>query len=187
MTIRNKVTAEWGTFPCGKCPPCLKARASSWSYRLMKEEKLYTNSMFLTLTYDTSTVPITPRGYMTLRKSDLQLFFKRLRKALPDSKIKYYAVGEYGGKTCRPHYHIILFGANPGAVAKAWCIEDKFTRQRTSIGNCHYGVVTGASVGYTLKYIQKPGKIPMHRNDDRVKEFSLMSKDWAAHILPMLR
>jgi hypothetical protein len=138
--------------------------------------------MFLTLTYDTAHVPITEKGYMTLCKSDVQLFLKRLRKSLPESKIKYYAVGEYGGKTMRPHYHLILFGADFASAAKAWCVEDRHTRKRCAIGQCHYGVVTGASVGYTLKYIQKPGKIPMHRNDDRVKEFSLMSKDLAALI-----
>lgn len=177
MTIRNKVTGEWGTFPCGKCPPCLKRRASAWSFRLMKEERLFDKSMFLTLTYNNKYIPLTSNGFMSLRKVDVQLFIKRLRKSLPDVKIKYYAVGEYGGKTMRPHYHLILFGADPVSVTKAWCYEDKVTRVRSSIGQCHFGVVTGASIGYSLKYMQKPGKIPLHARDDRQKEFALMSKD----------
>lgn len=53
-----------------------------------------------------------------LRKYDLQLFFKRLRKYfddqskkynIPYGKIRYFACGEYGPKHFRPHYHIILW------------------------------------------------------------------------------
>ena len=48
-----------------------------------------------------------------LRKTDLQLFFKRLRyyvsKQCPSEKVRYFAVGEYGPVHFRPHYHILLF------------------------------------------------------------------------------
>ena len=48
-----------------------------------------------------------------LRKTDLQLFLKRLRyyvtKRLPKEKVRYYAVGEYGPVHFRPHYHLLLF------------------------------------------------------------------------------
>ena len=44
-----------------------------------------------------------------LKKSDFQKFIKRLRK---DYDIKYFACGEYGDKTLRPHFHAILFGVN---------------------------------------------------------------------------
>ncbi len=49
-------------------------------------------------------------GY--LRKKDLQNFFKRLRKQLNkvfDGSVYYFAVGEYGPQTLRPHFHFILF------------------------------------------------------------------------------
>ena len=66
----------------------------------MQHEKDAMSAQFITLTYDTSTVPITRNGYMSLDKRDLQLFFKRLRKSQgKDSTgasmppIKYYAVG----------------------------------------------------------------------------------------------
>ena len=174
MTIRHKYTGEWHTFPCGKCLQCLKRRASAWSFRLMQEEKRSDSGLFVTLTYDTRSVPITENGFMTLQKQDVQKFFKRLRKLLPGAKIKYYACGEYGGHTLRPHYHIILFNADAASVASAWSLDG------TPIGHIHYGLVTGASVGYTLKYMMKPAIIPMHSRDDRVKEFSLMSKESAA-------
>nr|CDL65737.1 unnamed protein product [uncultured bacterium] len=47
-----------------------------------------------------------------LRKRDLQLFIKRLRKNLSkysDAKVRYFAMGEYGPVHFRPHYHFLLF------------------------------------------------------------------------------
>lgn len=140
----------------------------------MQEDKRSISAQFITLTYDTANVPITDKGFMCLDKRDLQLFFKRLRKAHYDPsqvqdpsapRIKYYAVGEYGGTTYRPHYHVILFNARIELIQEAW-----------SLGSVHYGSVSGASVGYCLKYMVKDSKIPLHKNDDRVKEFALMSK-----------
>lgn len=168
----TKKTGQKVHVPCGKCPDCKGRRTSGWSFRLMQQERISMSAQFITLTYDTNHVPITRNGYMSLRKCDLQKFFKRLRKnhsvqctsgSMP--AIKYYAVGEYGGKTKRPHYHAILFNADITLIQKSW-----------QLGSVHYGTVTGASVGYTLKYMQKESKIPMHRNDDRLREFSLMSK-----------
>lgn len=47
-----------------------------------------------------------------LRKTDLQLFLKRLRyyvtKFSPSEKVRYFAVGEYGPVHFRPHYHLLL-------------------------------------------------------------------------------
>lgn len=166
----------WQAFPCGKCEPCLKARTSSWSFRLMQEGKQAEFAHFVTLTYDTTHVPITARGFMSLSKRDVQLFFKRLRKLKPNARIKYYVCGEYGGHTMRPHYHAILFNSCPADICKAWTIDGK------PIGNVHFGDVSGASIGYTLKYMMKEAVIPMHANDDRIKEFALMSKGWAATI-----
>lgn len=150
--------------PCGKCPECLKRRVSGWSFRLMQEGRQALTAYFITLTYDTSTVPITKKGFMTLNKRDCQLFMKRLRKQSL-SPLKYYLAGEYGEDNWRPHYHMLLFNARLEDVQPAW-----------QNGHIHYGDVTGASIGYTLKYMCKPRRIPLHQNDDRVPEFSLMSK-----------
>lgn len=154
-------------FPCGKCPECTARRVSAWSFRLMQENKRSISAHFITLTYDTQYVPITKNGFMSVNKQDVQKFFKRLRKlhGYTDSKIKYYAASEYGGRTSRPHYHIIIFNCRVELLQPAW-----------HLGNIHYGSLTEASVGYTLKYIHKPKEIPKHANDDRLPEFSLMSK-----------
>lgn len=150
--------------PCGKCPECTARRASHWSFRLMQEHKVSMSAQFVTLTYDTKYVPISPRGFMTLNRRDVQLFMKRLRKD-NTNKLKYYCVGEYGSKTWRPHYHMLLFNANIETIQAAWFQ-----------GQIHYGEVTPASVGYTLKYMCKPTRIPQHQNDDREPERALMSK-----------
>jgi hypothetical protein len=116
---------------------------------------------------------------MTLELKDLQKFFKRLRK-LSDKKLKYYAVGEYGSTKKRPHYHIILFNANKEHIKLAWALNNK------PIGNYHIGNVSAASIGYTLKYMSKESKIPIHQNDDRKKEFSVMSKGLGSNYLTEL-
>lgn len=174
---KDKIAGVSQQFPCGKCPPCKKRRVSGWSWRLRKESERSQTSLFVTLTYDTNFVPISDKLFMTLSKDDLQKFFKRLRKFYPRNTIKYYAVGEYGGRTNRPHYHLILFNAQHGDVMKAWSLGSK------AIGHVHFGQVNGASIGYTLKYMSKEGKIPMHRNDDRLPEFALMSKGLGANYM----
>jgi len=156
------------TVPCGKCENCRKRQVSSWSFRLMQHYRQCTNAHFITLTYDTKHVPITKNGFMSLCKRDVQLFYKRLRKAHGNAqtKIKYYCVGEYGGQTKRPHYHAIMFNVDLPKLQTAW-----------HLGQIHYGTVTEASCGYCLKYMFKKGQIPAHKNDDRVPEFALMSKE----------
>lgn len=167
--VQDKFTGDYIPVPCSKCPPCMKRRTSGWSYRLVKEGERSSSALFITLTYDTEYVPITENGFMNLDKKDIQKFFKRLRK-LTNNKLKYYVCGEYGTKKMRPHYHIILFNADKEMIQRAWSLDGKH------IGSVYIGQVNEASIGYTLKYMTKKGKVPIHRNDDRQKEFSLMSK-----------
>lgn len=174
---RDKFTGESQTFPCGKCPQCTARRISAWSFRLMQQDKVCTSAYFVTLTYNTDHVPITPNGFMTLKKEDVQNYMKRLRKLSPNANIKYYTAGEYGGKTNRPHYHILLFNAGAFEITKAWSLDGR------SLGDVHFGTVTAASVGYSLKYISKPKRIPMHARDDRLREFQLTSKGLGSNYL----
>lgn len=169
------ITKETGSqmpVPCGKCPQCVKRRLTGWAFRLQQQLKVSNEAHFLTITYDNKHIPISSGFLPTLCKSDLQLFFKRLRKAHPkEERIKYYAVGEYGTKTARPHYHCVLFNAHLNKIDPAW-----------QLGNIHYGQVNGASIAYTLKYMQKSklqrlgGWIYGDVDDDREAPRSLMSK-----------
>lgn len=167
----NPITLENrdAVVPCNKCPKCRARGVSSWSYRLMQEAKVSSSAYFVTLTFDEEHVPRSKRNYRTLDKDPLQKFFKRLRKINPGKRIKYFAVGEYGGQTMRPHYHIILFNAQYETIDQAWTINGKL------IGYTFTGTVNEASVGYCLKYIMKKSKVPQHRNDDRQKERSYTS------------
>lgn len=114
---------------------------------------------------------------MTLDKTDLQNFFKRLRKNHNgNEKISYYACGEYGTKNWRPHYHAILFGVEPDQVEQAWRTDARSKRGDRSIGSIFYGSVESASCAYVLKYLCKPKKVGYHKRDDRQREFSFMSK-----------
>lgn len=164
LAIIDKIKRETIPVPCGRCFICIKKRTSQWSFRLRKEGESSSSSYFITLTYDTKHVPISKNGFMTLNPDDITKFLKRLRKEHKET-IKYYYVGEYGGKTMRPHYHMIIYNADREIIDKIW-----------NKGAVHYGDVNGASIGYTLKYMIKDGKIPMHRNDDRLREFGRMSK-----------
>lgn len=151
-------------------------RIQSWAFRLKKEEERSISSFFITLTYDNKHIPITENKFMTLEKTDLQKFFKRLRKRSKD-KIKYFACGEYGGKTHRPHYHAIIFNARWEDIEMAWSLEGE------QIGMVYYGSVERASIGYVLKYMVKNSNEKKHARDDRKPQFQVMSKGIGSNYL----
>lgn len=93
------------TLPCGRCIGCRLERSRKWAMRCVMEASLHDANSFITLTYDNDHVP----SDMSLRPKDLQDFFKRLRKRI-GVPIRYFACGEYGEHTQRPHYHAIIFG-----------------------------------------------------------------------------
>lgn len=182
-TWYGKDDSELIPVPCGKCPMCIERRTSGWSFRLMLEGKRSSSAHFITLTYNTDHVEI-KGGYMTLVKRDVQLFMKRLRK-LNHQRLRYYVAGEYGEKNWRPHYHMLLFNADIATVAPSWFAPPRGEAKLppSPIGDIHYGEVTGGSIGYTLKYMAKPSRIPVHANDQRIKEFSMMSKGIGSNYL----
>lgn len=95
--------------PCRQCIGCRLEYSRQWATRLIHETDFHKNAIFLTLTYDEDHVP---KGG-TLNPSHLTTFFKDLRARMDHygkEKIKYFACGEYGDRTLRPHYHAALFG-----------------------------------------------------------------------------
>lgn len=90
-----------------------------------------------------------------LRKYDLQLFFKRLRKNLSkitNEKVRYFAAGEYGPVHFRPHYHILLWfdsdvtAENLGQMLhKSWPFgRVDFSKSRGQCSNYVAGYVNSA-------------------------------------------
>jgi hypothetical protein len=129
--------------PCGKCAGCLQSRREDWTNRIMYEMDISTSAHFITLTYSDENITF-GKTFPTLVKSDLQNFLKRLRKRIEPNKIRYYAVGEYGTRTLRPHYHIIMFNLPHNMVEE---VELSWKN-----GFAKIGTVTRASVHYVTKY-----------------------------------
>lgn len=115
-------------FDCGACPECLQKRSNIWVLRSVFEARSHAHNCMITLTYDTFVRddkgrilkdkygvplenPVDPD--LKVNKRDVQLFVKRLRKwysNISDDRIKVLVGAEYGSKTHRAHYHLILFG-----------------------------------------------------------------------------
>lgn len=90
--------------PCGQCQGCRLENSRQWAIRCVHESKLHKRNEFVTLTYDNKHLP--DNG--TLVKKHLQVFMKRLRRKHGNG-IRFYGAGEYGERTNRPHYHLLLF------------------------------------------------------------------------------
>ncbi len=96
---------------CNQCLNCRINYTSGWTLRCLYELNNWDSASFITLTYNDENLP-KDKG---LNPQDLTNFWKRLRFNLSDHyggkyPIKYYACGEYGSRTMRPHYHAIVFG-----------------------------------------------------------------------------
>lgn len=150
-------------FPCGQCLACRINKRRAWTHRLLLEAMDHESSCFITLTYSDEYLP---EG-RTLRKKDLRDFFKRLRYYAGLEKLRYYACGEYGEETHRPHYHAIVFGLDlldGEKVARAWPFG------RVQVAECNE-----STVQYVAGYVTK--KFVKRENDDGlVPEFAVMSR-----------
>lgn len=171
--------------PCGQCVGCRLERSRQWAMRCVHESKLHKKNCVLTLTYDDKNLP----DDGSLVKRDLQLFMKRLRKEKGNG-IRFYACGEYGEKSRRPHYHLVLFNCD---------FEDKRYYKKSKVddnlytsaiaeriwgkGFCVVGDVTFESCAYIARYIidkmTGPKADEWYTNPDGVivqSEFTNMSR-----------
>lgn len=144
IIVRNK-EGEAQKVPCGKCGFCLSNKRSAWMFRIHHEMRIQDKpGWFLTLTYNEKYVKRVRDGRLSLRFRDVQLYLKKLRKA--KYYCKYVCVGEYGGETKRPHYHMLLWTDCPAEKLETIWYK----------GNVHFGTLTMQSAMYTLKYIIQP-------------------------------
>jgi len=184
FAVRNKSPygyskgLNWTPVPCGKCPVCRQRRSDGWIFRLNQQRKISKSTLFVTLTYSDENLPRTPNNLPTLDRSDLRNFFKRLRKMHGrTTTLKYYACGEYGSRFARPHYHIILFNAVPRYVQLAWTLKGNV------LGKVDVQTPTKGAIAYVTGYVMKPQTVPLHERDDRLKEYSVMSKGLGANYI----
>lgn len=150
--------------PCGKCLYCRTQRRAEWVLRMSHERTHWPSACFVTLTYSEANLPTGG----TLNKPDLQKFFKRLRKS--KRKIKYFANGEYGDSTNRPHYHAIIYGVDVS--------EAKTIQQHWPHGHTYTGCAEPDSMRYVAQYIDKKiyGKAADKHYDGRTPEFQTCSQ-----------
>lgn len=141
--------------------PCRVNRRRLWTGRILLEATQHEFSSFLTLTYKPEACP------SELVPGDLRDFWKRLRYVFP-MPVRYFAVGEYGERSMRPHFHAIVFGLPFTAgefVAKAWSDGFYF------LGDC-----TPQSVAYCTGYVaKKMTVVDDPRLEGRHPEFARMS------------
>lgn len=138
MTLRQPVfSAQFMRLPCGGCVGCRMARAREWALRCELELRDHERSRWGTLTYDDTHLP------PTLVKRHLSGFIKRLRAR--GERVRFFASGEYGERTERPHYHPILFGLR----------DDSLVQECWPFGFASLYPVTPKAVAYVAGYVAK--------------------------------
>lgn len=164
MHLDKAVYPEGLLVPCGKCLACRIAKRREWQLRMLHELACHDDAVFVTMTYDDNHLP----ENSSLSVSDLQKFFKRLRKELKKfgRSIRYYACGEYGDRFGRPHYHAIIYGLSLRP-------EDKMVvRAKWPMGLVHFGTAEPNSIGYVAQYIDKKftGDMAKQEYDDKGRQ-----------------
>lgn len=193
------------SLPCGKCVECRKSKRQDMAVRLTHEVECHEESCFITLTYAPDNLTYVNRygeycrstelpecrdgWYESLFKKDLQNFMKRLRKHLKyvnkkvktdrkdhvESQIRYFAVGEYGSKGQRPHWHVMIFGWKPSdlhvhkncgnyIVYRSDQIEKLWKFGFSTVGDCNNAVAR-----YCAQYVTKK-LVKGHRPNEEFTE-----------------
>lgn len=148
--------------PCGQCIGCRLDRAKMWAVRCVHESQLHEKNCFITLTFNEK------YWHPSLDVRTFQLFLKRLRRAYPETKIRFFHCGEYGEELQRPHHHAILFGFD-FPDKELWSIRDDVKLYRSKAlealwsnpetkepyGFCTIGDVTYESAAYVARYCVK--------------------------------
>lgn len=163
----------------------------------MLEAAQHAENAFVTLTYSENelvtasgrSVSSGENGFASLQPDHLQNFFKRFRKAIEPLRIRYYAVGEYGDETWRPHYHAALFSYPtcrrgrtlrlPGSGRPRWdkcCVQCSLVGRSWTHGDVDLGTLETSSAQYLAGYVtKKMTHAEDFRLDGRLPEFSRMS------------
>lgn len=132
---------------------------------MMLEAAVHPAASFVTLTYK----ELPDGGNLVPR--DLQLWIKSYREILRkkgECGFRYFAVGEYGDYSQRPHYHLAIFGRG---------MEDgELVKKTWKHGFTMVGTLTLSSAAYVAGYVTKK----MTAKDDprlhgRYPEFARMS------------
>lgn len=169
-------------FGCGQCLACRINRRRVWSTRIMVEAAQYQKNCFATLTYADD-------SQYTLDPDHLRLFLNRLREHYArkyNDRLRFFAVGEYGETSWRPHYHAALFNFPTCRWGQSWydktrltcCDTCELVRSIWGHGHIYLGTLEADSAQYVAGYILKKmtGKDD-ERLGNRYPEFARMSRN----------
>lgn len=168
--------------PCGRCIGCRIDKARDWAVRIMCESYTSQSAWFLTLTYDNDHM-----DSFSLYKEHLQDFIKKVRDKVRNYnnaiRVRYFGCGEYGDKSGRRHYHLIMWNL-PNLLIEPKAIS-------TSHGNILYssellnmiwekgfvvlGSVSPESAQYVARYTLKKQGLKDYTDLDLEAPFLLMS------------
>lgn len=120
---------------------------------------MHEHSAFITLTYNDQHLP----KNQSISVREIQLFIKKLRKHVEPIKLRFYACGEYGEKTHRPHYHALIFGygfPDKKLYKTVTATEQDYYTSDTlqniwQQGHCIIGDITHQSAAYCARYVTK--------------------------------
>lgn len=167
-------------YGCGQCIPCRVNKKRIWYHRLLLEAAQHPFSAFVTLTYEY--VQYTEDGLATLVPDHLKNFLKRLRRGYEPLRFRFFAVGEYGDETSRPHYHLILFGfpaceriAYRRAGVDCGCMPCSAVRQAWGLGHIQVDRAEADALQYTCGYVTKKLSKDHAKLCGRFPEFARMS------------
>lgn len=163
---------------CGRCPSCLERDARDWSLRCMGEARMHDRNSFITLTYRDDALS----HHGSLNRRHVELFLKRLRKALAPDRIRFFLVGEYGSTTFRAHYHALIFGEDfTGDRVPAGKTQSGFRQYESALlseawglGRCTVQDLTIETAMYCCRYALKAVLPPREgqrtrKSSDRVR------------------
>lgn len=144
---------------CGQCVGCRLSRSREWAIRCMHEAQLYESNHFVTLTCDDQHIAeVFPRGSLVYKP--FQAFMRRVRFSFPG--VRFYMCGEYGDRTCRPHFHCLLFNVSFGDLVfyRALPSGSRLFTSKVLEGLWPYGFssvgdVTVESAAYVARYVTK--------------------------------
>lgn len=136
---------------CGRCRTCRINKQEQWIFRNEMELRLNPEASFVTLTYRPEDCP------ESLDYSDIQSFLKRFRKSVAPKPIRFYCTGEYGSKTQRPHWHLLIYGHQFPKLGH-------YPIEQWPSGFAYIGQVTSASIRYTVGYLMKDGSHAVTRS-----------------------
>lgn len=146
MCIDPRTLANGSKVPCHQCWQCRENRINDWVGRCIAERETSVACSVVTLTYGGGDTPQS----RFLRKSDLAAFTKAVRN--DGHKVRHFAVGEYGSKKGRAHWHVVQFWQTPMPHREMRRnVEDELWPH----GLVYWDEARADSIRYVMKYINK--------------------------------